>query len=45
LVSFKDRVRLFNILVDRLQGYQEVILKNCKEAKFSNGGQYFAAVS
>lgn len=45
LVSFKDRLRLFNILVDRLQGYQEVILKNCKEAKFSNGGQFFAAVS
>lgn len=45
LVSFKDRVKVFNILVDRLQEYQEVILKNCKEAKFSNGGQYFAAVS
>ena len=45
LISFKDRIKLFNILIDRLQGYQEVILKNCKEAKFSNGGQFFAAVS
>jgi hypothetical protein len=45
LVSFKDRVRLFNLLVDKLKPYKEVILKNAKELKFSNNGEYWAAAS
>lgn len=31
--------------MDKLKPYKEVILKNAKELKFSNGGQYWAAAS
>jgi hypothetical protein len=45
LVSFKDRIRLFNILMDKIKQYRETVIKNCKCLKFSNGSQYFAAAS
>ena len=45
LISFKDRVRLYNILSDKLQLHHEAILKNCRELKFSNGGHVWAAAS
>lgn len=45
LVSFKDRVRLYNVLMDKLKPYKETIMKNCKCLKFSHGSQYWAAAS
>ena len=45
LISFKDRVRLYNILHDKLRVYRETSLKSCKEIKFSNGGQLWAGAS
>lgn len=45
LVSFKDRVRLYNVLLDKLKQYKEVIQKLCKELKFCNGGQFWAGAS
>lgn len=45
LISFKDRVRLYNILTDKLNLHHEAILKNCRELKFSNGGHVWAAAS
>ena len=45
LVSFKDRVRLFNVLMDKLRQCKETILKNSRCLKFSNGGQYWAAAT
>jgi hypothetical protein len=45
LVSFKDRIKLYNVLMDKLKQSKEAILKNCKCLKFSNGSQYWAAAS
>jgi WD40 repeat protein len=45
LISFKDRVRLFNILQNKLKQFREVPIKNCKEVRFSNGGHLWAAAS
>jgi len=45
LVSFKDRIRLYNVMMDKLRYCKETILKNCKCLNFSNGGQYWAAAS
>jgi WD40 repeat protein len=45
LISFKDRVKLFNILQNKLKQFRELPLKNCKEIRFSNGGHLWAAAS
>lgn len=45
LVSFKDRIKMYNVLIDKLKPSKEAILKNCKCLKFSNGSQYWAAAS
>ena len=45
LVSFKLKVKLYNVLMDRLQEYREVTEKNCNAIKFSRGGQYFAVAA
>lgn len=45
LISFKDRVRLFNILQNKLRQFREMPIKNCKEVRFSNGGHLWAAAS
>jgi hypothetical protein len=45
LVSFKDRVKLFNVLGDKLKPFKEAICKNCKEIRYSNGGHLWAAAS
>ena len=45
VVSFKDRVRGYNIAMANLKPYKEVIQKGCKEIAFSDGGQYFACAS
>jgi len=45
LVSFKDRIRLYNILMNKLKFCKETVLKNTKCIKFSHGSQYWAAAS
>jgi len=43
LAGFNDKLRLMNILIDDLKPYKEFNIRGCRECKFSNGGQYFAA--
>ena len=45
LVSFKDRVRLYNILMGSLKPFKEAIIKSCREIKYSRGCQYWAGAS
>jgi WD40 repeat protein len=45
IVSFKDRLRGYNIAMANLIPYKEVIQKGCKKISFSHGGQYFACAS
>jgi WD40 repeat protein len=45
IVSFKEKVKLFNIYLDKLKLFQESVSKSLKELKFSNSGQYWAAAS
>lgn len=44
LVGFGDKLRLMNLMVDDIRLFREFNIRNCKECRFSNGGQYFAAV-
>ena len=44
-MSFKDRIRLYNVLMNKLKYCKEAILKNCKCLKYSNGAQFWAAAS
>ncbi|ORX44505.1 WD40 repeat-like protein [Piromyces finnis] len=44
IVGFNDKLRFMNILVDDIRTFKEFNIRNCRECKFSNGGQYFAAV-
>ena len=45
IVSFKDRVRCYNVLMDKIKPCRETVLKNSRALKYSNGGQYWAAAS
>ncbi|KAL6588697.1 WD40 repeat-like protein [Neocallimastix sp. 'constans'] len=45
IVGFNDKLRFMNILVDDIKTFKEFNIRSCRECKFSNGGQYFAAVS
>lgn len=45
LVGFSDKMRLMNVLMDDIRPYKEFAIKACRECRFSNGGQYFAAVN
>ena len=45
LIAFKDRVRLYNILADKLVLFRETIMKNASDVKFSHGGHMWAAAS
>ncbi|KAI9224597.1 WD40-repeat-containing domain protein [Blastocladiella britannica] len=44
LVGFADKLRLMNLLIDDIRAFREFPVRGCREARFSNGGQYFAAV-
>ena len=44
LVGFSDKLRLMNLLIDDIRPFREFAIRGCKECKFSNGGQYFAAI-
>ena len=45
LVGFADKLRLCNLLVNDVRAYKEFAVKACRECRFSNGGQLFAAVN
>ncbi len=42
IVGFKERVSMFNILMDDLKPCREMQLKHCKAVTFCNGGHMFA---
>ncbi|KAI8916406.1 quinon protein alcohol dehydrogenase-like superfamily [Gorgonomyces haynaldii] len=44
LVGFSDKLRLMNLLIDDIRPFREFSVRGCRECRFSNGGQYFAAV-
>ena len=42
--GFVDKIRLYHILHNGIRPFRNVDIKGCKKIKFSNGGQWFAAV-
>eukprot|EP00930_Biecheleria_cincta_P056908 TRINITY_DN42926_c0_g1_i1.p1 TRINITY_DN42926_c0_g1~~TRINITY_DN42926_c0_g1_i1.p1 ORF type:complete len:1216 (-),score=324.29 TRINITY_DN42926_c0_g1_i1:285-3932(-) len=45
IIGFSDKLRLMNLLMEDLRTYKDIPIKACRECRFSNGGQYFAAVN
>eukprot|EP00967_Tisochrysis_lutea_P077403 scaffold105095_cov27-Tisochrysis_lutea.AAC.1 len=45
LAGFSDKLRIMNLLMDDIRPYKEFAIKSCRECRFSNGGQCFAAVN
>eukprot|EP00930_Biecheleria_cincta_P085307 TRINITY_DN746_c0_g1_i2.p1 TRINITY_DN746_c0_g1~~TRINITY_DN746_c0_g1_i2.p1 ORF type:complete len:1283 (-),score=294.40 TRINITY_DN746_c0_g1_i2:68-3874(-) len=45
IVGFSDKLSLMNLLMEDLRTYKEIPIKACRECRFSNGGQFFAAVN
>jgi WD40 repeat protein len=45
IIGFSDKLRLMNLLMEDMRTYRDIPIKQCRECRFSNGGQYFAAVS
>ena len=43
LVGFEDKLRYMNLHMDELKVVKEFAVKQCREVRFSNGGQMFAA--
>ena len=44
-IGFNDKIRLAHLLVDDLRVYKEINVKQCREVRFSEGGQFFAAAN
>ncbi|GMH81547.1 hypothetical protein TrVE_jg1075 [Triparma verrucosa] len=42
LVALRERIRLYNIMVDELKQFRELPVKGCRELTFCNGGHMFA---
>ncbi|CAE8610875.1 unnamed protein product [Polarella glacialis] len=45
IIGFSDKLRLMNLLMEDMRTYKDIPIKACREVRFSNGGQYFAAVN
>ena len=45
VVGFKERVRIYNILLDDIRALRELPLKHCGEIRYSDGGHLFACAS
>merc|ERR1719183_1866 len=45
IIGFSDKLRLMNLLMEDVRQYKDIPIKQCRECRFSNGGQYFAAVN
>jgi WD40 repeat protein len=44
IIGFSDKLRLMNLLMEDMKVFRDIPIKACRECRFSNGGQYFAAV-
>eukprot|EP01006_Ploeotia_vitrea_P032137 TRINITY_DN64396_c0_g1_i1.p1 TRINITY_DN64396_c0_g1~~TRINITY_DN64396_c0_g1_i1.p1 ORF type:complete len:1185 (+),score=181.09 TRINITY_DN64396_c0_g1_i1:77-3631(+) len=44
LVGFSDKLRFMNLYGDDIREFKNFPIRACPECKFSNGGQFFAAV-
>eukprot|EP00998_Keelungia_sp_KM082_P011069 NODE_72_length_2822_cov_65.725788_g68_i0.p1 GENE.NODE_72_length_2822_cov_65.725788_g68_i0~~NODE_72_length_2822_cov_65.725788_g68_i0.p1 ORF type:complete len:921 (-),score=372.38 NODE_72_length_2822_cov_65.725788_g68_i0:59-2716(-) len=44
LVGFSDKLRFMNLYGDDIREFKNFPIRSCPECKFSNGGQFFAAV-
>jgi len=42
-VSFNDKIRCFQVLIDELKLHREFSIRGVRHVKFSNGGQFLAA--
>ena len=45
IAGFYDSLRLMNLLMGEIRSYKDFTIKGCREVRFSNGGQYFAAAN
>ena len=45
VVGFNDKIRLLNVISQKLATFREIQQKGCKEILFSHGGHMFAAAS
>ena len=45
LVSVRDRVRIYSVLVNRMKLKAEVVANKVRDMRFASGGQYFACAS
>ena len=45
LAGFTDKLRLMNLLMDDIRPYKEFAIKMCRECRFNDGGDKFAAVN
>eukprot|EP00747_Dinoflagellata_sp_TGD_P106608 gnl/TRDRNA2_/TRDRNA2_169896_c2_seq1.p1 gnl/TRDRNA2_/TRDRNA2_169896_c2~~gnl/TRDRNA2_/TRDRNA2_169896_c2_seq1.p1 ORF type:complete len:1270 (+),score=343.39 gnl/TRDRNA2_/TRDRNA2_169896_c2_seq1:135-3944(+) len=45
IVGFSDKLRMMNLLMEDIQTFRDIPIKACRECRFSNGGQFFAAVN
>ena len=45
VVGFTDKLRLMSLLMDDMRVIKEISVKACRECRFSNGGNLFAAVN
>jgi WD40 repeat protein len=44
-VGFSDKLRIYHVLVDELKLCQEMPIKNCRECRFSNGGNFLGVAN
>lgn len=45
LVGFSDKLRFMNLLMGDISKVYEFDVRSCRECRFSNGGQFFAAAN
>lgn len=45
LVSFAEKLKFMKVLGDKLEEEKDYSIRKCPEVRFSNGGQFFAAVN
>jgi len=43
VVAFSDKVTMMNVLSNSIKDFAVLSIKGCREIKFSNGGNLFAA--
>ena len=43
VVGLRERIRMYNVMIDELKLFRELPIKGCRGLEFSNGGNMFAA--